>query len=48
MIIRSVLNSKVTLEHMTTTPCCTMWLNVDKTLKIDAQHDSWWQVTYRQ
>ena len=39
MFVRSDLNSKVTLEHMTTTPCCTLWLNVDKTLIVDAQQD---------
>ena len=27
VFVRSDLNSKVTLEHMTTTPCCTLWLN---------------------
>ena len=39
VFVRSDLNSKVTLEHMTTTPCCTLWLNVDKTLIVDAQQD---------
>ena len=30
---------EVTMEHMTTTPCCTLWLNIDKTLIVDAQQD---------
>ena len=39
VFIRNNLSSRVTREHMTNSPCCTIWLNMDKTLVDGAAED---------
>ena len=39
VFIRNNLHTRVTLEYMTNAPCCTIWLNMDKTLVNEATED---------